>query len=91
MLSPIRPIDPLGWCLTISLAFWGLLIWNLAIPSQPYFDEVHYLPAARHLLVLDQFTNREHPMFGKEIIALGIALFGDNAWGWRSFHHWRVH
>lgn len=85
MLSPIRPIDPLGWCLTISLAFWGLLIWNLAIPSQPYFDEVHYLPAARHLLVLDQFTNREHPMFGKEMIALGIALFGDNAWGWQFF------
>nr|WP_240049023.1 glycosyltransferase family 39 protein [Parerythrobacter lutipelagi] len=47
------------------------------------FDEVHYLPAARELLTTGGWTNREHPMLGKELIALGIALFGDNAFGWR--------
>lgn len=85
MSAPSRPIDPLGWCLAITLGFWLLVVWNLAVPSKPYFDEVHYLPAARHLLALDQFTNREHPLFGKEVIAFGIMLFGDNAWGWRIF------
>ncbi|MBX7527195.1 phospholipid carrier-dependent glycosyltransferase [Qipengyuania vesicularis] len=83
--APEQPIDPIRWCAALAIAFWALLAWNLAIPSEPYFDEVHYLPAARELLDLGAFTNREHPLFGKEMIALGIALFGDNSWGWRIF------
>ena len=81
--APEQPRDPLIWCAVIALGFWALVLWNLAIPTSDYFDEVHYLPAARHMLALDQFTNREHPLFGKELIALGIGLFGDNPWGWR--------
>jgi len=81
--APVQPHDPMIWCAAIAFAFWALLLWNLAIPSTDYFDEVHYLPAARQFLTLDRFTNREHPLFGKEMIALGIALFGDNPWGWR--------
>lgn len=83
--APDHPRDPLLWCAALALVFWLLVLWNLAIPTKPYFDEVHYLPAARHLLALDSFTNREHPLFGKEMIALGIALFGDGPWGWRIF------
>ncbi|MEI9849587.1 MAG: phospholipid carrier-dependent glycosyltransferase [Sphingomonas sp.] len=52
-------------------------------PGKIMFDEVHYVPAALSLLSLDMPRNVEHPMLGKELIALGIALFGDNAWGWR--------
>ncbi|MBX7535848.1 phospholipid carrier-dependent glycosyltransferase [Qipengyuania sp. GH1] len=81
--APEQPIDPIRWCMAVALAFWALVLWNIAIPSQPYFDEVHYLPAARDLLVLGEFSNREHPLVGKELIALGIGLFGDNPWGWR--------
>lgn len=81
--APEQPIDPIRWCAALALAFWALVIWNLAIPSEPYFDEVHYLPAARDMLVLGEFSNREHPLFGKEMIALGMTLFGDNPWGWR--------
>ena len=81
--APVQPRDPLFWCAVIALTFWALLLWNLATPHTDYFDEAHYLPAARHMLALDEFTNREHPLFGKEMIALGIALLGDNAWGWR--------
>ncbi|MBX7540272.1 phospholipid carrier-dependent glycosyltransferase [Qipengyuania sphaerica] len=83
--APEQPIDPIRWCAALALAFWSLLLWNLAIPSAPYFDEVHYLPAARDLLALSDFSNREHPLLGKELVALGIALFGDNPWGWRIF------
>ena len=83
--APEQPRDPMAWCAALAIGFWLLVLWNLAIPTKPYFDEVHYLPAARELLDLGQFTNREHPLFGKQMIALGIALFGDNPWGWRIF------
>ena len=83
--APEQPRDPLKWCAALALVFWALVLWNLGIPSEPYFDEVHYLPAARDLLALGEFSNREHPLFGKEILALGIRIFGDNAWGWRFF------
>ncbi len=77
--------DPLLACLGLSLAFFLLCLWRLWIPGTPFFDEVHYLPAARGLLTGVQYANPEHPPLGKEIIALGIALLGDNAWGWRLF------
>ena len=83
--APEQPLDPFGWCVALALGFWLLILWNLAVPSGPYFDEVHYVPAARELLMLEQFNNREHPLFGKEMIALGITVLGDNSWGWRIF------
>jgi len=78
-----HPRDPVGWTTTIALAFLGLCLVRLTIPTKPYFDEVHYLPAARALLNLSHFANPEHPPLGKELIALGIALFGDRPLGWR--------
>ncbi|HZF44902.1 MAG TPA: phospholipid carrier-dependent glycosyltransferase, partial [Sphingomonadaceae bacterium] len=75
--------DPLGWCAIITLAFAALVFWRLGTPSRIYFDEVHYVPAARILATFDHITNREHPLLGKELIALGIALFGDHPWSWR--------
>ena len=81
--APEQVQDPLRWCAALALVFWlGCLPYLTAVPH-PYFDEVHYLPAARELLMLGEFTNREHPLVGKELIALGIALFGDNPVGWR--------
>lgn len=81
--APEQPKDPLRWCGALALAFWLACLPYLTVVPHPYFDEVHYLPAARELLVLGEFTNREHPLLGKELLALGIALFGDNPWGWR--------
>ncbi|MET0180771.1 MAG: phospholipid carrier-dependent glycosyltransferase [Novosphingobium sp.] len=75
--------DPLAWCWAITAAFLALSLHRLGLPSKPYFDEVHYLPAARALLALGAPLNTEHPMLGKELIALGIAVLGDNPWGWR--------
>ena len=79
------PRDPLGWCVALALAFWALLLVRLTIPTEPYFDEVHYLPAAREYWKLGRFLNREHPLLGKELIALGMQLFGDRPLGWRIF------
>lgn len=80
-----RTPDPMLACLGLTAAFLLLCLWRLWLPSIDYFDEVHYLPAARDLLTGYEYRNPEHPPLGKEIIALGIALLGDNPWGWRVF------
>ncbi|QDM39702.1 glycosyltransferase family 39 protein [Altererythrobacter sp. TH136] len=81
--SPHRPRDPIAWCAALSVAFLALVCVRLGLPSKPYFDEIHYLPAARALIAGSDWLNREHPMFGKELLAAGIALFGDHPWAWR--------
>lgn len=80
---PHHPRDPRGWTAAIALAFLALCCVRLTVPAQPYFDEIHYLPAARALLDLSRLANPEHPPLGKELIALGIAVFGDRPLGWR--------
>jgi 4-amino-4-deoxy-L-arabinose transferase-like glycosyltransferase len=54
-------------------------------------DEIYYVPAAQALLsgekcgpYLDN-CNLEHPFLSKAIIAAGIAIFGNNDFGWRIF------
>lgn len=86
-MSPAKapPRDPIVWCLALGAVFAALVFFRLDIPSTPYFDEVHYLPAAREYWSLGLFLNREHPLLGKELIGLGIYLFGDRALGWRLF------
>ena len=74
--------DPLAWCAGLAFAFLALLLIGLGVPSKPYFDETHYVPAARHLLSLMP-ANREHPLFAKEVLAASIALFGDHSLAWR--------
>ena len=81
--APSHPRDPIAWHGLIALIFLALVSFRLTIPHKLYFDEVHYVPAARTLMTLSHAVNEEHPLFGKELIALGIALFGDNSLGWR--------
>ncbi|WP_425228159.1 phospholipid carrier-dependent glycosyltransferase [Sphingomonas sp.] len=70
-------------CLLLTLATQALLSYHLATPHKPMFDEVHYVPAARTLWALARPVNIEHPLLGKALIGLGIALFGDDPFGWR--------
>ena len=81
--SPAPPRDPFAWCAGSAIAFLLLACIRLRVPDAPYFDELHYVPAARELLMLGEFTNREHPLLGKIILAGSMALFGDNPLGWR--------
>lgn len=75
--------SPRPAALLLGLLAWALFTWRIAIPHVLVFDEIHYVPAARTLLSLSGPRNIEHPMLGKELIALGMLLFGDNALGWR--------
>ncbi|MXO90667.1 phospholipid carrier-dependent glycosyltransferase [Altererythrobacter aquaemixtae] len=75
--------DPKVWTYLLCAGFLALCLVRIGIPSAPYFDEVHYIPAAKALLADGEWLNREHPVFGKQLIAAGIALFGDTPLGWR--------
>ena len=85
---PTHPRDPWAWCIAIPLVFGLIASIRLTVPAAPYFDEIHYVPAARAILEWWQtgsgaFLNREHPMLGKVLIALGMGVFGDGPLGWR--------
>ena len=74
--------DPWAWCALLAAAFLALAWWRLGIPSKIYFDEVHYVIAARKLLEGAR-VNAEHPMLGKTIIAAAIRWLGDAPLYWR--------
>jgi dolichyl-phosphate-mannose-protein mannosyltransferase len=62
------------------------LLIGLTTPEKFVFDEVHYVPAARQMLapaMSQPMLNPMHPPLAKELIAVSIAAFGDNALGWR--------
>lgn len=84
MLSRLRD-RPWTTALLIAVAAQLLFLWGLGRPGKLSFDEVHYVPAARTLLALAYPANTEHPLVAKMFIAAGIALFGDDPWGWRIF------
>lgn len=80
--------DPWVWCLAIPLLFGLLASVRLTVLDFPYFDEVHYIPAAREWMTLltgenGEYVNPEHPPFAKQLLALSIYVFGDNPFGWR--------
>ncbi|WP_407150879.1 phospholipid carrier-dependent glycosyltransferase [Bradyrhizobium sp. ORS 86] len=64
----------------------AVLLLGITTPDKLYFDEVHYVPAARQMLLPDiqqPILNPMHPPLAKEIIALSIKAFGDGPLGWR--------
>ncbi|RYE04157.1 MAG: phospholipid carrier-dependent glycosyltransferase [Sphingomonadales bacterium] len=85
MLDRIKALGTRPWivALLVGLAAQLLFTIHLDRPSRIMFDEVHYVPAAQAILDLSGPRNIEHPMVGKELIATGMMLFGDNPIGWR--------
>ena len=73
----------------IALASLVLRLVNLGSTKGYIFDEVYYVDGARDLLkygVEVSGSNPEfivHPPVGKWLIGTGIAIFGDNEFGWR--------
>ncbi len=54
-------------------------------PSEPLFDEIHYIEDGRHIIDGEGTNRVEHPPMAKLIIVGGMHLFGDNPMGWRFF------
>ena len=73
------------WLSAGLLGLGSLWLFAASITRQSaiYFDETHYVPAARALLARTGGVNIEHPLFAKTLIAGSIAAFGDNALAWR--------
>jgi dolichyl-phosphate-mannose--protein O-mannosyl transferase len=91
-LTDTHPIAGIEWrpaaagFMVFLLSYAGFLA-GIDTPSFPYFDETHYVPAARQLLQTHfaiPTLNLEHPPLAKELMALSIWLFGDNPFGWRT-------
>ncbi len=61
-----------------------VFFYHLSNINKFYFDEVHYIPAAKQWLQMAPVINTEHPPFGKYIIGGSINFFGDNPIGWRA-------
>ena len=66
----------------IILMWLALHLLLITQPNSPVFDEAYYTQAARDLLK-GVASNIEHPFLGKAWGALGMLIFGDNAFGWR--------
>ena len=69
----------------VIIAHFALLI-GVTTPEKFYFDEVHYVPAARQMLepvMPSPMLNPMHPPLAKQLIALSIRAFGDGPLGWR--------
>jgi predicted membrane-bound dolichyl-phosphate-mannose-protein mannosyltransferase len=70
----------------VFLAAHVALLVGVTAPEKFYFDEVHYVPAARRMLepVMPRpMFNPTHPLFAKQRMALSIRIFGDVPLGWR--------
>ena len=89
------PTDRLrAWLITLSLTLIGGVarFWDLGYPTDrgtPVFDEKHYVPQAWQVLRNGGVEDNPgyglvvHPPLGKQLIAIGEALFGYNGCGWR--------
>lgn len=78
----------LWFAVFLTLLAFGLRIYKIHIPDRLIGDEVYYVPAARSILGQNEAgvprdAGYAHPPLAKMIIAVGIALFGDNPFGWR--------
>ena len=73
----------------IALLSFILRLVNLGAIKGFIFDEVYYVDGARDLLKYGvEVTGSQpefivHPPLGKWMISLGVAIFGDNEFGWR--------
>ena len=72
--------------------FWGLIVFAVSLvvflagisaAKDIYFDETWYVPTAREWLKSGEILHQEHPPLAKFLIATGMAIFGDNPFGWR--------
>jgi len=69
----------------LALGVLGLHLAVIHRPDELMFDELHYVPQARHLLDGVPLIRVVHPALGKLFIAGGIYFFGDDPFGWRIF------
>ncbi len=83
MLSYFKERKQWAPILVIFLLAYIAFIIGIEFPRTHNFDEFHYVPSAKQVLEFKKNQNWEHPPLGKEIMAVGIGIFGDTPLGWR--------
>lgn len=83
-MSKDRNLRP--WLMALLIAIATQTLFGLGVTRVDHlvFDETHYVPAARHIMSMDEPANIEHPLVAKTIIAGSMLLLGDDALGWRG-------
>ena len=85
MLAKLKSV-PLAIVVLIAILVRFL---NLSRPDALVFDEVYYVDGAKDLLEYGVEIDGSkpefivHPSLGKWLISIGIAIFGDDSFGWR--------
>ncbi|NMN96604.1 dolichyl-phosphate-mannose--protein mannosyltransferase [Antrihabitans stalactiti] len=97
-LGPVDDFGPTdrlrGWLVTgfltlIAAVTRFTLLYTPTEGGTPVFDEKHYAPQGWQVLTGGWIEDNPayglvvHPPVGKQLIALGEAMFGYNGWGWR--------
>ena len=81
--SPWIPRTPLPVAILLGAVAEALFLVRVGMPHKLVFDEIYYVAAARTFIDGSRLINVEHPPLAKELIAIGMRLFGDNPLGWR--------
>lgn len=71
--------------LIFASVYFCVHLFTLNIPSEMFFDEVYYIPAAQDYLSFKSDSNWVHPPLGKMLIAIGAFLFP-----WLGIIKWRI-
>lgn len=70
-------------CVSLFLVSQLLFLINIQVQHGYSYDEFYYVPSAKQLLAMTRIQNWEHPPLAKELMAVGIGIFGDCPLGWR--------
>jgi dolichyl-phosphate-mannose-protein mannosyltransferase len=84
--SPVRSgmaRHPVLAALLFGAVALALFLAGIGKPNTTFYDEGYYIPAAKTFLTGAPYTNPEAPPLGKELMAIGIKVAGDNPFGWR--------
>jgi len=82
-MNRLRKIE-IVFIVFITILSLFLRFYHLAWPNEIISDENYFVNFAKSYLSHNYYHD-VHPPFGKFFIALGIRIFGDNAFGWRFF------
>ena len=70
-------------CFLIFVTSCASFLYRIDSPAVHVFDEKPYLADAKGLLNSNFTVYKNHPPLMREIVAIGIAVFGDRPLGWR--------
>lgn len=91
LVHPPMPADALvSWVATLLVTGLAAVVrlWGVGFPPGKQFDELYYATEGAEMLRQGYENNPGymfivHPPLGKWLVAIGVALFGDDPVGWR--------